>query len=105
MKTLTFKKEEPKLKIELPDGSEMILTRRFISIENIEEFDAQLLEMVRQVNSGEISNLNYVFRVIDHVCEGFEPEKLNKLNSHALQDIAQAVLELRRESALEKKSG
>lgn len=50
--------------------------------------------------------IGYTYKLIEHMCDGFDVEKFNKIDSFRMQEIVKAVMELRSpDTAAEKKSG
>ena len=105
MRTINLNKEQPKLKIELSESENITLTLKRVPNKIAKEFDEGIKKINEAYDKKELESIEYFYKLIDFICDGFDKEKFDEIDINAMQEISQAIIELRRpDTATEKKS-
>jgi len=105
MRTINLNREQPKLKIQLSETSEILLTLRRVPNKIAKEFETKLGEISKKFELKEVDAVEYFYLLIDHLCEGFDREKFDEIDVNSMQEISEALIELRRpDNSKEKKT-
>jgi uncharacterized protein YxjI len=96
-------KKRPQIKIILESG-EVTLTRKRVPARLAKEYTEQVEGLGKLRESGEIDDIEYTFRVIENMVDGFEREKFEDIDMYDLKDIAEAIGAMGNDSIEQKKS-